>query len=36
MGVFAREKGPIKERSLRIKYAEFMPLGLTPVLIYVT
>jgi hypothetical protein len=36
MGAFAREKNPIKERSLRIKYEEFMPLGLTPVIIYVT
>ena len=36
MGAFAREKNPIKERSLRIKYDEFMPLGLTPVIIYVT
>ena len=36
MGVFAREKNPIKERSLLIKYEEFMPLGLTPVIIYVT
>jgi hypothetical protein len=36
MGAFAREKNPIKERSLLIKYEEFMPLGLTPVIIYVT
>jgi len=36
IGVFAREKNPIKERSLLIKYEEFMPLGLTPVIIYVT
>ncbi len=36
MGVFAREKNPVKERSLLIKYQEYMPLGLTPVLIYVT
>ncbi len=36
MGAFAREKKPIKERSLLIKYEEFMPLGLTPVIIYVT
>lgn len=36
MGGFAREKHPIKERSLRIKYEEYMPLGLIPVLIYVT
>lgn len=36
MGSFAREKNPIKERSLVIKYEEFMPLGLVPVVIYVT
>lgn len=36
MGAFAREKNPIKERSLNIKFEEFMPLGLFPVLIYVT
>jgi len=34
--VFAGEKNPIKERSLLIKYDEFMPLGLIPVVIYVT
>jgi hypothetical protein len=36
MGAFAREKNPIKQRSLLIKYQEFMPLGLVPVLIDVT
>jgi hypothetical protein len=36
MGAFAREKNPIKASSLLIKYEEFMPLGLVPVLIYVT
>lgn len=36
MGAFARELHPIKERSLRIKYDEFMPVGLVPVIIYVT
>ena len=36
MGAFAREKNPIKERSLLIKYDEYMPLGLSPVIIYVT
>lgn len=36
MGVFAREKNAIKERSLRLKYEEYMPLGLVPVIIYVT
>ncbi|SRR6266436_627884 len=36
MGAYARDKNPIKERSLLIKYQEFMPLGLAPVVIYVT
>ncbi len=36
MGAFAGEKNPIKVRSLLIKYEEFMPLGLAPVLIDVT
>jgi hypothetical protein len=36
MGAFARERAPIKSRSLDIKFEEFMPLGLTPVLIPVT
>lgn len=36
MGAFAREKNAIKERSLRIKYEEYMPLGLVPVIVYVT
>ena len=36
MGTFAAEKIPIKERSILIKYQEFMPLGLAPVVIAVT
>ena len=36
MGAFAREKNPIKERGLLIKYQEFMPAGLVPVVVYVT
>jgi hypothetical protein len=36
MGAFSREKNPIKERSLLIKYDEFMPIGLVPVIIHVT
>jgi hypothetical protein len=36
MGAFARERNPVKERALLIKYQEFMPAGLVPVLIYVT
>ncbi|HEV8375198.1 MAG TPA: hypothetical protein VGR38_03060, partial [Candidatus Polarisedimenticolia bacterium] len=36
MGAFACERRAIKERSLRIKLQEFMPIGLIPVLIHVT
>jgi hypothetical protein len=36
MGAFASEKNAIKERSLRIKYEEYMPLGLVPIIIYTT
>ena len=36
MGAFARDKNPIKERSILIKYQEYMPLGLVPVIIDVT
>ena len=36
MGAFSAEKNAIKEKSLLIKYEEFMPLGLSPVIIYVT
>jgi hypothetical protein len=36
MGAFSLEKNPIKERGLRIKFGEYMPIGLTPVLIFVT
>jgi hypothetical protein len=36
MGAFARDKNPIKERGLLIKYQEFMPAGLVPVIIHAT
>lgn len=36
MGVFSSEAAAIKERRLRIKLDEFMPLGLVPVLVHVT
>jgi hypothetical protein len=36
MGAFAREMNAIKQRSLLIKYQEFMPLGLNPVVVNVT
>ena len=35
-GAFWREKNAIKERSLQIRYQEYVPVGLAPVLIYVT
>ncbi len=35
-GAFAREMGAIKERGLKIKLVEFMPVGLTPVIIPMT
>ncbi len=36
MGAFARELNPIKAAGLLLKYQEYMPVGLVPVLIYVT
>jgi hypothetical protein len=36
MGAYARDKNPIKERGLLIKYQEYMPAGLVPVIIYAT
>jgi hypothetical protein len=36
MGAFAGQGNPIKERSLLIKYQEYMPLGIMPVIIHVT
>jgi hypothetical protein len=36
MGAFASEKSALKERSLLIKYQEFLPLGLEPVIVQVT
>jgi hypothetical protein len=36
MGAYARDNNPIKERSILIKYQEYMPLGLVPVIIDVT
>jgi hypothetical protein len=36
MGAFAREKNPVKERGLLIKFQEFLPAGLVPVLVYAT
>lgn len=36
MGAFARERGPLKDRGVLQKYAEYMPAGLIPVLVHVT
>jgi hypothetical protein len=36
MGAFAREQNPVKERGLLIKFQEYMPAGLVPVIVYVT
>ena len=36
LGAFARERSTIKERSLLIKYQEYLPIGLEPVVVHVT
>lgn len=36
MGAFSREMNAIKERGLLLKYDEFMPLGLAPVIVHET
>jgi hypothetical protein len=36
LGAFSAELGPVKEHGLLVKYAEFMPLGLAPVIVHVT
>ena len=36
MGAYSAELAPVKEKGLLIKYAEYMPLGLTPVVVHVT
>jgi hypothetical protein len=36
LGAFAADLNPVKEQGLLIKYAEYMPLGLTPVIVHVT
>jgi hypothetical protein len=36
MGAFAREQNPVKERGLLIKFQEYMPAGLVPVIVYMT
>jgi hypothetical protein len=36
MGAFSADLNPIKEQGLLAKYAEYLPLGLTPVIVHVT
>lgn len=36
MGAFSREQSGVKERGLLIKYREYMPVGLVPVVIHAT
>ena len=36
MGAFSADLNPVKEQGLLVKYAEYLPLGLTPVLVHVT
>lgn len=36
MGAFCADLNPVKERGLLAKYAEYLPLGLTPVIVHVT
>jgi hypothetical protein len=36
MGAYSGELAPVKENGLLTKYAEYMPLGLTPVVVHVT
>ena len=36
MGAFCADLNPVKEQGLLAKYAEYMPLGLTPVIVHVT
>jgi hypothetical protein len=36
MGAFSADLNPLREQGLLVKYAEYMPLGLAPVIIHVT
>jgi hypothetical protein len=36
MGAFSADLNPVKEQGLLLKYAEYMPLGLVPVIVHVT
>ncbi len=35
-GAFARERNAVKERSLLIKYQEYLPIGVEPVVVHIT
>jgi len=36
LGAFPAQGGPAKERALRVKYNEYLPLGLVPTIVHVT
>jgi hypothetical protein len=36
MGSFSAQAVPVKEHALRLKYSEYLPVGLTPVIVHVT
>jgi len=36
LGAFPAQGGPAKERALRVKYNEYLPLGLVPAIVHVT
>jgi hypothetical protein len=36
MGAFSADLNPLREQGLLVKYAEYMPLGLMPVIVHVT
>ena len=36
LGVFPAQGGPGRERALRVKYNEYLPFGLVPVIVHVT
>jgi hypothetical protein len=36
MGAFSRDNNPIKQQSLLIRYQDYLPIGVTPVLVYMT
>lgn len=36
MGAFSADMAPVNEQAMQVKFAEYMPLGLTPVVVHVT